>query len=124
MNHKITLEYNADDGYLFPDGQAEKWVDGLLLQFEHDCASREEQGWDDAHYKFKVCSALLIDIFRLRLAEGRLKPGQLEIYFNGKKLDLNEYGRIAVWPKGFCDRTDKILTKLLEIQHKSWKKRT
>ena len=111
---KIIVEYDANSGYTFPDGQAEKWVDNMI-QIARD--GRKE-------VKFQVSSALLVDYFRVKLARGELSMNEVEFVYEGQTLVHNEYGRFENWPKGFCDRTDKVLEELLTIQHEAWKKET
>lgn len=110
---KLTIEYDQNDGYVFPDGRAGGWVDTTLRYF----LKREE----DQH--IKVCSSLLIDFFRLRLCEGVISVDQVEFIFDGKVLEHNEYGRITHWPKGYCDIPIEPVEQLLTMASDKAKKK-
>ena len=72
--------------------------------------------------KLIVSSALLIDFFRLRLAQGVISTDQIEFVFEGKTLDHNKHGRIKHWPKGYCDIPIEPMEELLIIGSKYHKK--
>ena len=109
---KLTIEYDKDHGYVFPDGRSEEWVDAALKLF----LKRQK----DQH--IKVCSALLIDFFRLRLAQGVIKTDQIEFVFNDRVLEHNKHGRIKHWPKGYCDIPIEPMEKLLILGSEVHKK--
>lgn len=109
---KLIVEYDKDEGYVFPDGKAEHWVDEIIKVFF-------KQNRDQ---KIPVASDLLIHFFRLRLGQGVLKVDQIEFVFDGKTLEHNEYGRITYWPKGFCDIPIEPVEQLLTLAAKKRKK--
>lgn len=109
---KLTIEYDQDKGYIFPDGKAEEWVDKTL---EHFLKQEEDQ-------HIKVCSSLLVDFFRLRLCQGIIDTSQIEFIFDGVTLEHNEYGRITHWPKGYCDIPIEPVEQMLTLAYKKRKK--
>jgi hypothetical protein len=115
---KLTIIYDPDRGYLFADGKAEEWVDETIDMF-----NRAGERSDDPEWRIKVCSALLVDYFRLRLAQKKIKADQIAFEFKDQTLIHNKYGRLEKWPKGFCDYTDDILTELLSIGLKASKEK-
>ena len=101
---KLIVIYNPNAGYLFSDGRAEEWVDETIGMFKIALL------WDeDPEWRIVVSSALLVDYFRLRLAQGIIPVDQIEFVFNDEVLSHYKDGRIRPWPEGFCDKTDKIL---------------
>jgi len=115
---KLTVEYDPMVGYVCKDGEAQGWVDDVL----HAVLKRmndKDQYRDDL---ITVASALLIDYFRVRLAEGVIKKDQIAFKFDGKILEHNEHGRITHWPKGFCDLPIEPMERLLTLQSEAWKK--
>ena len=102
---KITVEYKPKGGYVFADGDGEEWVDITLNKFL--------SGHKDRVYT--VSSSLLIDYFRLRLAQGIIAPDQIQFKFNDEILKANKYGTLEQWPNGFCDHTMNICEELLTI---------
>ncbi len=110
---RLTVEYNANAGHVVRDGEAEKWVDEIL-----ETALSKDNDW-----VITVSSALLIDFFRLKLAQGIIKMDQIEFTFNGVTLEHNKYGRITPWPKGYCDIPIEPMEQILTIQSDFVKKR-
>lgn len=114
---KLRIKYNPDNGYLFPDGKTEEWVDKIIALFKDAVNKGEDPEWE-----LKVCSALLIDCFRLRLAEGILTVNEIEFVFKDQTLKHNETGRIEKWPKGFCDHGVGMMEKILSAEIQAHKK--
>jgi len=110
---KLTLVYDANSGYSLCDGKSEAWVDMFLKEFFEN---KKDQ-------RIVIGSALLIDFFRLRLAQGVISADQIEFVYDGKTLGHNKYGRITHWPKGYCDIPIEPMEKLLTIQSDFAKKR-
>ena len=109
---KLTLVYDANSGYNLCDGKSEEWVDTYLDIF---LENKKDQ-------RIVIGSALLIDFFRLRLAQGVIKTDQIEFVFNDQVLDHNKYGRIKHWPKGYCDIPIEPMEQLLIIGSEVHKK--
>lgn len=53
----------------------------------------------------------LVNEIRLAVRRGDLPP--MPIYVNNKTLNINRYGRIDCWPKGFADLIEVQLYQLL-----------
>jgi len=109
---KLTLVYDANSGFNLCDGRSEAWVDTYLDIFLED---KKDQ-------RIVIGSALLIDFFRLRLAQGVIKTDQIEFIFNNQVLNHNKHGRIEHWPKGFCDIPIEPMEQLLTLGSKAHKK--
>jgi hypothetical protein len=109
---KLTIEYNAKNGFHITDGGAEDWVDIFIAKFF--------EGKKDL--KLTVASALLIDFFRVRLAQGVIETDQIAFTFEGKTLRHNKHGRIEHWPKGFCDIPIEPMEQLLMMGSEVHKK--
>ena len=112
---KLTVEYDPNVGHVERDGEAEKWVDEIIA------TAKTEDKKDD--WIVTVSSALLIDFFRLRLAQGVIKKDQIEFVFNDQVLNHNKYGRIEYWPKGFCDIPIEPMERLLVLASDKVKKK-
>jgi hypothetical protein len=110
---KLTLVYDADGDIYLCDGKAEEWVNTYLDTF---LENKKDQ-------RIVVGSALIIDFFRLKLAQGVIKTDQIEFVFNDKTLEHNRYGTIKHWPKGYCDIPIEPMEKLLTIGSEAIKKR-
>ncbi len=110
---KLTLVYDAMSGFNLCDGRSEGWVDTYLDIFLKGGKNQ----------RIVIGSALLIDFFRLRLAEGVISTDQIEFVFKGKTLEHNKHGRIKHWPRGYCDIPIEPMEKLLTIGSESAKKR-
>ena len=107
---KLIIEYNADGGYIFPDGKIEAWVNETVKQFKNKLRNNIEED-----RKLIVANTIAIDFFRLALAEGRIEKDQIEFVFEGKTLEHNKYGVIKHWPKEYCDIPIKPMVKMMEI---------
>jgi hypothetical protein len=57
---------------------------------------------------------------RTLVAEGIIHPEDIELRYKGQPLEMNEYGRIANWPDGFAECSERfcecILTAALKIK--------
>jgi hypothetical protein len=115
MGNTITVEYDLENGYLFADGKAEEWVNGIINKFHKDIA----EGCEDIDWDIKVCSYLLVDAFRVKIAEGRLSHKDIIFRFKGENIKSDKYGRLQVWPKGFCDVGTDLLERLLTANAKA-----
>jgi hypothetical protein len=109
----LTIDYNANSGFVMADGRAEGQVDHLISGF---LGQNNDQN-------IVTSSALIIDFFRLRVAEGIIPTDQIKFTFNGKTLNHNKHGRIEQWPDGYCDIPIGPMEKLLTIGSKSAKDR-
>ena len=113
---KLTVEYDPMAGHVYKDGEAQGWVDDILHHALNKVEDRED-------LVVTVASALLIDYFRLRLAQGIILPDQIQFKFNDQIIKANKYGTLEQWPRGFCDKTMDILEELLTIGSNAMKAR-
>ena len=110
---KLIIEYDANHGYALPDGKTEAYADKIIALFLDQ----------DEDMVVSVASAVFVDFFRLRLAEGVVTTDQIEFTFEGKTLKHNKHGRIEHWPNGYCDIPIGPMEKLLTIGSKSVKRK-
>jgi len=89
----ITVTYDPQNGQVVPDGEIAKFVDDML-----SCKR--------ADLELTVGSGTMVNEFRLRVARAELSHRHIQFVFNGEVLIMNEFGRMAVWPKGFADYQD------------------
>ena len=105
---KLTVEYDPMAGHVYKDGESQGWVDDIL----HFALNKPE---DENDMVVTVASELLIDYFRLRLAQGVISPDQIQFKFNDEILEANKYGTLERWPRGFCNNAMDICEELLTI---------
>jgi len=113
---KLTVEYDPMTGHVCKDGEAQGWVDDIIHHALYKMG-------DEQNPVVVVASGLLVDYFRVRLAEGIIKKDQIEFKFQGKVLEHNEYSQLRHWPKGYCDTAIEPVERLLTLQSKAWKKK-
>lgn len=85
---------------------ADYMVEGILRMHEN--------------YECRVSTENMIYAARVLVAEGVIPLDQMEIYYENDdgytiRLDLDEKGKIAHWPEGFCDKTGEFLYRLVKI---------
>lgn len=114
MADKLIITYDANHGYLFPDGRTEEWVDKIIDMFHKKLEADKADGFEDIQWNIKVCSELIVHFFRLRAVEGKIEPDKIEFRFGEEVVGLNEYGRIDNWPKGFCDIAGNTLFQIID----------
>ena len=93
---KIT--YDARHGKAYPDGALNEAVDYMI------CSGFGE---------ITVSNGLFIDTVRARIKQGLLNHEDVVFLFEDYELYPDENGKFDQWPRGFCDRQDKLLTILL-----------
>jgi hypothetical protein len=99
----ITIKYDATKGDAIADGNAEEYVEKLL----------------DAHYiggsiGATVGSELVISYLRVAIVEKKITPNDVTLYFGDEILSISNEGMIRYWPKGFCDRYEDALSRILD----------
>ena len=104
---KITIKYDPNNGYVFPDGKAQDWVKKTVANF-NDIPTEENLEWN-----ITVCSELLIDMFRLEIAKGNIDHKIVKFGYKGSEIDVDKFGTLIEWPEGFCNTVEKILVQLL-----------
>jgi hypothetical protein len=55
-----------------------------------------------------------IDEVRMAISQGRLSHEIVEFHFNGIVISSDQDGNLDKWPKGFGDRTSKILCAIVQ----------
>lgn len=110
---KLTIDYNAENGFHVADGGAEPFIDVYINRF---LKQKKDM-------KLTVASSLLVDFFRLRLVQGVIKTDQIEFTFDGEVIKHNSYATFEYWPKGYCDVGDHVLEGLLTWQSTTAKKK-
>lgn len=76
----ITCTYDAVHGHTVPDGKVFEWVDETIELSKI------------AKTQVFVGSEVIIDAFRLRIAQGKLSPKDIVFYHEGGAFEINEYG--------------------------------
>ena len=61
----------------------------------------------------RVSTTPPIDRVRVAVCEGDLLPEDVEIEYKGRIQHPDSDGRLAWWPKGFCDIAMRLLERLL-----------
>lgn len=100
----IRIIYDPIDGCAVPDGQAETWV-GDRIDYYH-----RRNGID---YDVLIGTEVMINEFRLAVIDKKIKPEEMKFIFKDWTLSINEGGRIAPWPSGFCDTLCKQLSRIM-----------
>lgn len=95
---KLKIIYDPDKGIGYPDGHCKNAAHSMsILRGEHTIGSQ-----------------LLFDHIRLLVKKGVLPVDELEVWFGDIKICVDKNGRIAHWPKGFCDYFANTLNELLD----------
>lgn len=94
---KLKIIYNAALGISCPDAACEEKAISM-------CAQRGS---------FIIGSQLIIDNIRVLVKQGKMPVDELEIWFGDIKICMDQDGRVAYWPEGFCDYFEKVLDKML-----------
>lgn len=110
---KLTVDYNANNGFSCVDGRTEEYADHFIAKFL-------KQNNDQT---VTIASEIIIDFFRLRLAEGVIKKDQIKFTFDGETLEHDKLGTMRHWPKGYCDTAIAPVEQLLTIGSKAWKEK-
>lgn len=106
----LIFEY-TENGEPVSDFKAEGWVKWALshVGYKH----------------FIVSTSLPFDIIRREIVKGKIFHDQVKFRFNGEDININKYGAITDWKKGFCDKDtdvcEEILRTALELSRKEKK---
>jgi len=87
----IKVIYDPIYGVAIPDGE--------VIEFSHSLHDRV----------ITISNGIVLDAIRLAIKEGKYKPEDIYIEFEGKRININKDGRAENWPEGFCDTWDRIL---------------
>lgn len=105
--YELYIEYEPVKGTPTPDGLVAKVVDDAV-----DFVTNQDSGSD---YMIVTSSELVINEIRVRVKQGELCTALTSIFFKGEEVVMHSNGRLANWPKGFCDTWDNQLDKLLDL---------
>lgn len=103
---KLTVEFNGDDGVVYPDNKSQKYVDDVI-------ANRATTPY------VVIGSDLLLTLFRCAVVEKKIKHTDLKFMFKEKVIDIDKYGTCREWPKGFGNASLDALEVLVWGQDKS-----
>lgn len=84
---KLVLTYDPKNGASYPDGE---------------CAAKA-LAMCNLRGSYVFSSQLLFDHIRLLVKRGVMPVEELEVWFGQLKICVDKNGRVAHWPKGFCD---------------------
>lgn len=98
---KIKITYEAFDGICLSDGLIKSFVDSLVINHER------------YNLDYTVGNEMIIHEIRLRVARKEILVENLELWFNGEQLKIDQQGRMPKWPEGFCDFHEKQLYELV-----------
>lgn len=98
----VTIEY-CQKGSAISDFALEEFFDRVVA----DIKAKREVYWP-------VPSEIAIRRLRVGIAEGVISPNDITFRFEGKTVEVDRWGRVFNWPKGFCEATQDYLDRLLE----------
>jgi hypothetical protein len=78
----LVIKYDPDFGDVVPDSKVANYVTQCI------------NGARVSTHYYRVGSELILDEFRLRVAQGKLLPGNIEITYKGKTYKMTEFGVI------------------------------
>lgn len=109
----IILLYDPINGIALPDGKVAEVVTDILDK--HD---------PDQHFPIMVDigNHLTVNQFRLAVADGKLRPDDIEIRYEGHKIYVDLEGKLSSWPKGFCDHLMNLSARLAKRDRTNPKK--
>jgi len=92
-----TITYHSD-GISFPDAEAEKAARYFLLH--------------SPETEITVSTSNFVDATRCLVKEEIYPFQDVVLSFEDKVLKIDKNGRLATWPRGFCDYTERWLERL------------
>ena len=101
----LIIEY-CDDGIAVRDCEAEAFVKEIVRNY---CDS--DRMFDDM--VVKISNELVVNYLRVEVKHGVIGCDEMVFRFDGKDIKINDRGRLMSWPKGFCDRSEKIFEELI-----------
>ena len=96
------IEYNPDAGVNVPDGK--------ILEFV--------KKWAESPYDVTICNWLVIDAFRLAIANGEINPRIVTLRYTDIHQKFDKYGTPEMWIKGMGDIATEILSALCKARAK------
>lgn len=111
LQGKITVVYSKNAPPI-----SDFLVDDFVCRTAHDHKKNNEC------QVIETSSSILIDRFRLSIADGTIDANDIEFYFEKKRLEHNKYGAIVDCPKGFADKAIDICEHIITTSIKRKKK--
>jgi hypothetical protein len=65
--------------------------------------------------RIAISNSIFITAVRALICEGHIPHTEVQFIFDGQTLLPNKDGRMAHWPRGFCDYTDDLLMRILRM---------
>jgi len=94
------LIWDSQNGLSFPEGRIESETKKIVTQLK-------------SGESVTIGCALIFNQIRIAIKDGELPA--MPIVVDGKLVEINKYGRLQVWPRGFCDLLDKQLVNLIKL---------
>ena len=95
---KIRIIYDAENGGLSRDGDAEKIVDALLSEANN--------------VEYTTSNSTVVYAMRLAVKQNRISHEDVMFIFNQEEIPVLSNAQLTHWPNGFCDHTMKFLAVL------------
>jgi hypothetical protein len=105
---KLIIDYNKE-GVCLPD----EIIESFIEEFLYDENFKEDTSDTECH--LLVANELIITAFRVKVLSGEIPHTQIVFKFEDQIIKINKDGRLAHWPKGFCDHNDNYLDQLLNL---------
>jgi hypothetical protein len=104
----LVIEYqpNAVWPKAAPDARLVEFAEAIIEDYKEFCPA-------PAIFVKTISSQLMIDAFRLCVKRGLIDPKDFRFKFQGELLEVNENGKLPVWPPGFGDAYSKLLRELM-----------
>lgn len=103
----LIVNYDPDNHFVVEDGKIEKCVNELLEMYFKTAIGVYET-------KITVGSELIVQYFRVAVREGKISHEDIKFEYKGQRIDVDKFGNLREWPKGFCDIVDDYLNRLIE----------
>lgn len=107
----LIVAFDDKAGHVVPDGRAAQFVEQVLADYVAGGLPRVSVG-----------SGLLVSVFRLTVAQGRIAHDELAFEFEGELLHPGPSGVIQHWPHGFADLDHLLARDLVHAQVAHFKK--
>lgn len=97
----ITLEYDALNGMVLPEGMVKPFVTEFI---------RLNKGQD---IKLIFGQELILQEFRLALINGAFSVNDFQLMFDNREVKFTYDFKIDQWPKGLCDYSDQCIRDIV-----------
>lgn len=98
----IYVRYDPNGIVSVPDGKIDFVVSAIINANDID------------QFEIIIPNQIVIDAIRLAVKEGRIDHNNIVFLFDEHELRVDRNGRIDEWPKGFCDKWEDILMRMLD----------